>query len=492
MEASSSPKMSQNQNCFYFFLVLLLIALMAARTPIDSDMWWHLRAGEDTLKTGSPILIDSYSFTRFGTSWINHSWLAQVIFYLFYQVGNFWGISFLVVVLAAASMGFTYAQMDGFPILRAFLLVIGSLVAAVVWVPRPQMFSLLLLAVVSWILFLYRFRKINRLWLLPPVFLFWSNLHGGYPLGFFFLAVVLIGDGINQLRFFRVTPFVELKSIARLSGVLLICLPVVLINPNGIQMWLVPFQTLDVEILRNFISEWASPDFHQLYQQPFLWLLLFFIVLQGLAGRKLHPLDLLVVITFTYLGLTARRNYAPFTIAVLPIVSRLLDDIIRQSFTMGRPEEDVKFQSFPNRFKWINLTIIGLLTVFVIAKGYVTAHPVIVDYFERQSYPKDAVRWLEQEKPIGNLFNSYNWGGYLIWSLPSYPVYVDGRTDLFGDQILKDWMKVMNVEKGRQEVLDRWEIKLVLVEADQPLTTILELEGWKRIYQDQIALIYER
>ena len=79
----------QNTARLILAITLLLVFIMAARTPLDSDLWWHLRAGEETLRTGHPVLVDPFSYTRQGSAWINHSWLSQVILALLYRAGGF-------------------------------------------------------------------------------------------------------------------------------------------------------------------------------------------------------------------------------------------------------------------------------------------------------------------------------------------------------------------------------------------------------------------
>src|SRR5690349_5555140 len=74
-------------------VTLILIFLMAARTPLDSDMWWHLRAGEQTWLTHHIVSQDTYSYTRLGVDWINHSWLGQVVMYLLYRAGGYFSLA---------------------------------------------------------------------------------------------------------------------------------------------------------------------------------------------------------------------------------------------------------------------------------------------------------------------------------------------------------------------------------------------------------------
>jgi hypothetical protein len=493
LEADFTDPMNNRQSTFYLLLILLLICMMAARTPLDSDLWWHLRAGQDSLRSGTPVLTDTYSLTRTGITWINHSWLSQVIFYMVYFYSGYWGLSALVTLLAAAGMGLVYYQMDGIPLIRSFLLVLGSLVAAVVWVPRPQMFSFFFIALIGWIVFHYRYHQRSWLWSLPIVFILWSNLHGGYPLGLGFLLLVLLGDVFNHLRCFRVEPLLPWKKIRRYGGIILVSSLVVILNPNGFKMWLVPFQTLDVGILRDFISEWASPDFHELFQQPFLWLLFLFIALASLGGKKIHLADLFLVIGFAYMGFLARRNFGPFALVSLPVISRLTPDFLR--VISGEKEihrnSDSKDVSLKGKSA-VNLAIIALLAIIVIVKGYVTSHPVLVSFYEKQAYPVETVAWISINYPESKILNSYNWGGYLVWKLQTSRVFVDGRTDLYGDEILGEWSRIVNAESGWQNDLDRWAIDLVLIEPDRPLANYLQAAGWHLLYQDPVSVLYGR
>jgi len=108
-------------------LVLLLIFLMAARTPLDPDMWWHLRAGQETWENAAPYTVDTLSYTRAGAVWVNHSWLGQLSLYLSYRWGGFFGVSLWVAALAVLSMAVLLMQMDGPHGLRAAMLSTGGL-----------------------------------------------------------------------------------------------------------------------------------------------------------------------------------------------------------------------------------------------------------------------------------------------------------------------------------------------------------------------------
>jgi hypothetical protein len=92
------------------------------------------------------------------------------------------------------------------------------------------------------------------------------------------------------------------------------------------------------------------------------------------------------------------------------------------------------------------------------------------------------------------MFNSYNWGGYLIWHLyPGYPVFIDGRTDLYDDQFIREYVKVTLAKPGWREVLDQYGVNFILIESDSILAAFLEEGGeWQRIYTGDIAKIFLR
>jgi hypothetical protein len=91
---------------------------------------------------------------------------------------------------------------------------------------------------------------------------------------------------------------------------------------------------------------------------------------------------------------------------------------------------------------------------------------------------------------LGNLFNSYNWGGYVIWALhPDYLSFVDGRTDLFDDEILEEYLLVWTGQTGWQRVFEEWDIQVAMIEVDAPLRDSLIRDGWDLVYADEQAVL---
>ena len=492
----------RRKDWFILVFTLVLVFLASARTPTDTDLWWHLAAGRQTWTTGQPMIVDSFSFTRAGQVWLNHSWLSQVLFYELFQAGGMLAIGSLVAGLAVASMGLVFAQMRGPAIFRAFLIVFGSAVAAVVWTSRPQTISLVLFAFLGWILFQYKWRKINRLWILPILFLFWTNLHGGWALGFLLIGVILGGEVLNHLLRNHSPEVLDWRSMGRLGLWGLAAVPVLAIHPNGLAILKIPFETIGVQALQQTIQEWASPDFHELYQQPFLWLLLAALITFGLSGRKVDGSDLLAVVCFGALGLIARRNFGPFALVASPVLSRYLWKGFRdwqnpESNETGGwgpgLEEPLVAHRRPRWQRVVNLVLVGLFFAAALLKLWVVTSPALVAPVVSAGNPVGAVAYLKEHAGSGHILNEYNWGGYLDWALPGMPIYVDGRTDLFGDELIGEWMQLLQADGNWADRLDDWNVDWVLVKPDRPIVQALAgRSGWAQVYVDDTCSLWKR
>ena len=194
------------------------------------------------------------------------------------------------------------------------------------------MVSFLLTSVVAYILNRYKHNGRYIIWLLPIIMLAWVNIHGGFAIGFILMVAYLFGETANWIINRWQSPLVspeqdelramELRQIGVLALVMVICFLLLPLNPNGIEMWNYPFRTVNIGILQDFIVEWQSPNFHEFYLHPFIWLLLAAITAFGLAGRRADFTDLTLVALFTYLSLMAVRNIPLFALITAPVIVR--------------------------------------------------------------------------------------------------------------------------------------------------------------------------
>jgi len=470
-------------------LCALLVFSMAARTPLDSDLFWHLKTGEDMLALGRPVLSDMLTYTRMGAAWVNHSWLSQIILAMLFRVGDYLALGAWMAVCAVVSMMLVYRRMCAPPLWRLAVVILAAAVTAPVWSARPQLFSLVLLVGLASLLDAWAAGRARGWWLIP-YFVLWSNLHGEYALGLILIGAWGGGELLNHLMKHEET--LPARRLLGLAGWALLAWLAVAINPNGAAMWQIPFQTVGVGALQQAIPEWASPDFHDPAQQPFLVMLAGLLLSLGLSGRRMDGKALAVVTVFGMLALMARRNFGPFALLAAPVLANLGWPVMERAL-QTLPKLNFQSKPLPLRVtRVINLALAGLLLLVGLAKLYTVTHPAVVDHFMRQSYPVGAADWLRFNCLSGQIFSSYAWGGYLELFLPGHQVFLDGRTDLFGDALIREWSAAASGEAGWRETLERYQVTYVLLEPDWPLLRKLERDGWRVYYQDERSVIYGR
>jgi hypothetical protein len=471
--------------------VIILFALLfalATLIPVDTDTWWHLRSGEYTLTHGM-IYTDPFSFTKAGAEWVNHSWGSQILLYGIWKIAGNFGLAIYVSALATAGMYLVYRMSTGSVYLRMFTTVLGAATAAVFWSPRPQMLSFFLSVVILYLLYLHKRRKIDRLWLIPIIMGVWGNLHAGFSIGFIFLLGSIAGEVLGHLfnpNSETVVPWTGVRKLALVTAVSVVAL---VINPYGLKMLAVPFQTVSIGALQNFIQEWNSPDFHQRQTWPFVVLLLGLLGALGASKKRLDWTDFVLSAGTAFMALLAGRNISVFAVVATPVLTEHLDAVLTERGWQIRPVRRIT-----PRMARLNALLVGVVLLGAAAKVLVVLDNKTVLQAQEDLLPVKAADYIRSAHPAGPMFNSYNWGGYLMFALPDYPVFVDGRTDLYGDKFLTDdYLKPATGDPSWREVFQRYGVNLVVVEKDSGLARALRNEpGWKLDYEDKMAVIFTR
>lgn len=464
-----------------------LIFAMATRIPVDTDTWWHLRSGDYTLNEGF-IYEDPFSHTRQGEAWINHSWGAQIVMYGMHELLGDAGLTLYTAVLATAGMAMLYPVCAGNVYLRAFALVLGAATAAVFWSARPQMASFFLSAVVFYLLYRYKREEVDWLWFLVPVMWLWANLHAGWSIGFIFIAGFIGGEVLGHLFAPADERRVPWRGLRKLALVAVIAAAVMVVNPYGPRLLTVPFDTVGIGALRGFIQEWNSPNFQGRETWPFIALLFGLLAAAGMSRLRLDWADFALVAGTAFMALLYGRNIAVFAVPATVALTYYVDDILQERGWVLRPV--TRMSQTQVRLN-VALTAFVLLGVFAYFVSVIT--PATVDEAQRAFLPVDAAEHIAANQPTGPMFNSYNWGGYLLYALPDYPVYVDGRTDLYRDDLLSRYLQAALAQPGWRDILDEDGIRLVVVESGSGLATALREEvGWSLDYEDDRAVIFSR
>jgi hypothetical protein len=243
--------------------------------------------------------------------------------------------------------------------------------------------------------------------------------------------------------------------------------------------------------LQDYIAEWQSPNFHQLHVQLALWMLIALIGVLGVSRKRLALSDFLLLAIFTYLALMAGRNIALFALVAALAMSRHLAPVMaevgaRLGFSGASSASPTRLQA------WFNTAILAVVLLAAFVKVANDALPKTNTDAIAKILPVQAVDYIRQTKPPGRLFNSYNWGAYLLWDLPEYLVYVDGRTDLYNDEVIGEWLQVVRGQEGWQAILDKWDVHVILLEPAAALVGQLPYQGWREVYRDDLAVVYQR
>jgi hypothetical protein len=469
-------------------ITFLAIFAMAARVSVDTDTWWHLRAGQWIIEHHRLLTTDPFSYTRFGAGWHYPGWLVQVNMYWIYKIFGPGGLNLWTAIMVCLAFIFVWKTTEGNSFIRAFTMVFAAAASGVYWAARPYLVTFILTAVYIWLFETLRKNdylsiKKSAIWM-SVLMIIWANSHAGFFAGFLIWGVYFLDALINW--FSKRSDIKVIQGLFRLGLLLVVC---VCINPYGVEMLAYPFKTMGISALQDYIQEWQSPNFHSISVQPFAWLILLVLGSVGLSGRKMLLSDFLLTGGFAYMGLMAGRNIALFGIAAPMVITRHLSPVLD-----GFMESKLGASSLgrvTHRQNILNWGILFLLILAVLVKVSLVFPISANEEVFKKILPVKAVNYIKQTKPEGRLFNSYNWGGYLLWNLPDYPVFIDGRTDLYDDEIIDEWIKVVKGEDGWEETLDEWQVKVILIEPGMRLTSLLGNE-WKLNYEDEIAQVWER
>ena len=474
-------------------IAILGIFTMALRFSIGPDTYWHLRAGEWMLSEGTILKVDPFSLTRLDSEWIYPGWLSQIAMISAYRMMGFPGLNLLTALVVTATFGFVWMTMREGPLLRAFVLLLAATASAVYWSARPHIFTFLFTAVTLWAMARFRRKGSRVIWVIPILTAVWANMHGGFVLPILLIGLEILASSIDillsKLRIATGLGDPSIRKLKVLIGVGLASVVAIALNPFGVNMLAYPFRTVSIGVLQDFIQEWQSPNFHQIEVQPFLWLLLIVLFAMAISPKRPTSIELIHIGVFAYLGFLAARNIAIFALVAAPVLSRHLGAILEN--WIPRRSEGKELSSRLTRP--LNVFLLILIAFVAFIKGALPLSTQFNSDTIADQMPAEAVLYLRENQPAGPLFNSYNWGGYVLWNLyPQYLSFVDGRTDLFDDAILEEYLDVWRGNRGWQEILSKWGIQTVLIETDSPLARELLHEGWMVLHEDDQATVFAR
>jgi hypothetical protein len=477
------------------FIVVFFFLFFTGKSGLlgDGDTGYHIRAGEYIIKTLSIPNVDIFSQHVPIIPWTAHEWLSEVIMALIHKAFGLTGVVAFFGFLLALT---TYLL---FKILRSYntnivlataitILVLSS--SQIHWLARPHLFSFLLMVVSHYLLESWHQDKFNRLYLLPPIMLLWVNLHGGFLGGFILMGAYLIGNIFSMLSTSPASRRVSMQKLRQLEIAMLASVTVCLINPRGYTILLFPFKLVTDTYIMDNISEFMSPDFHQ--WMPFKYLLLLLIAVFCLSRRTVGATELILILVFTNMALYSARYIPLFALITAPYLTRKADEA--SALVTGKVAEFFKTRS--RNLDSIQRRATGYFwpaaAMVIVALAMYSGR--FTHDFDERIKPVAATEFLLKEKIAGNMFNNDEFGDYLIYrGFASYKVFIDGRSDMYGTAILKEYNKIVNFERGWERILDKYRITWIFFDSNSRLSRyLLRDSNWVLIYSDKVADIFVR
>lgn len=455
-------------------------ALVIVLYPIfDWDMYWHLANGREMIHGGQIISKEVFSFTHFGEKFENHEWLAQIIFYFIWQSMGPYGLLGLKLLITAlvVLLGYRTARtLGGQPWLAALLCVFAVLAGWMRYTERPELFSLLNIAFISYILYSYRAKRLSRgiLWLIPLIMVMWNWLHGAvYGLGL--LSLFVAGENIKyffpKLRREATDDQAVLGTLNRCYAITMLAM---LVDPFGLRSYGMFFGLLGGEnsAITDEISEMRPITWSD--YKPFIFLFTWAALLALRHIRRIDVTQLILLFVFGILAVRYSRAVGVTSIILIPIIASLMTITIQQSVS-----------------KLQRLLVTGMM---LLATVFITSYSYIVKFVDKSPHPfgyqlneiflpVGSVRFVQAMGLTGDYYNTGHFGGYLSYSLsPERKIFQFNLHSVFGD--------TYRFVKQPGE-LTRWNVNYAIVGTQEELA-LFPNDHWACIYHDPLAMLVMR
>ena len=425
-----------------------IAGLVAAAQPLsDTDMWWHLATGRETLAHGI-VRTDVFSWTVRGMPISTDQWFGQVILWLSYLAGGWRGIAVLRVLLVVALItlvGLGAARAATRPLALVLGIAPALLLTKAVWVDRPLLLGFVLFAAL--LLLLRDARQRARAWTfiaIPIVIGLWTQVHGSFALGVGLVVIACVEGALSDVTNRRAYIACAFASLA-----------ITLLNPAGLGVWTAPGSHL-LSPPRD-IQEWNVIDVRTPSGVLYVATLALVVACAAL-GPRLALRELVILVPVALLSMTAVRQAPLLAIAAAPLIAQRAEMLLDR-IGLARGERSRTLPPFA-------AATIPLLLVFV-ALFMTPAAP------DEGAYPVAA----RASIPLGDAtLARYEWGGWLIWS--GVPVFVDGRLTPYAGGVIDDYKRIIAAAPGWQDVIARRGVRMLLVVPSDPVAIRAAELGW--------------
>jgi hypothetical protein len=404
------------------------------------------------------------------------------------------------LIMAALALSFTTARRLGGAAAAWPPLIVGTYSFAASMTPRPQLLTYVCFALYLAVLLRFKYERATKpLIVLPLVMVIWVNSHAAYAVG---IALMLVFTACEWLVWAcrpRRDP-AEKRQLVRLTQAACLAVLASLANPELFERWVYPLQVLGMEV-NHIIQEWLSPNFHQSTEQAYLLLVLIFFVSIAYGTRKPDLTELALPLLFVVAGCVSRRHVplavltlVPFTALALArgpsaAVKAFVRSLKPVRWYMARRSAGKELGNVEYALNWL---VAGVIILCLPA--YVHSEQTKVGSHPDRLLVEGAAGFIAAQGLRGNVFNEYGDGGYLIYRLaPHARVAVDGRADVYGDQFLKEYLRVYQGAADWQAKFERLAVDLAVLPLDAPIRQLLLENGrFRELYRDKHYSVLQR
>ena len=448
----------------------------------DEDMWWHLATGRTIAATGTPPTIDPFAVGEVAKPWVAHEWLYELLLYLVHEAGGQPLLVLVPVALAIATAAVLARECAARQVPATFgapALVLALLPTHEFWVQRPHAVSYLFLALLLSDLSAHADGRRRSLLRWVPLMVLWANLHAASVIAPVILGAYVAGTILELPRAADARP-----RLRHLLFVLPLVVAAGLVNPQGPGLYVHALGYTSYGWQGMVIVEWLPPDLRDPRRLAFAVVAVGTLVAAGLS-RKARPGELFALAGLLLMALRHQRHVPLALLAAAPVlaasVPQALGELLGKSFAPREAKE-------PRTA----LGVAHLVTLAGMALGFVLVRwPCDRGLCEEpERFPRAAIAALEAGgDPPGRPLNHYDWGGYLLWTRPGKPVYVDGRTTDIDLERIASYMDAHEVGPGLDATLARDAIGWVLYPPGEALVAALRERGWTERHADPTAVV---
>jgi hypothetical protein len=481
-----------------WLVFFLAIQLSPRRVELlnDGDACWHWLQGAWMIEHRAVLRSDVLSHTRPGAALVCKDWGSEVLWALAGNRFGWSGIVFVAGALIATTVWLLYrqARTEG---AGAWLALALTLLAAWAcsshWLARPHLVTHLFSVLVAWTLRDFDRDRISS-WQaggrLAAWMAVWANFHGGFFNGFVMIALYALGcaasaaTGASSERprlVCKLGVWVALGTVAVAAS---------LVNPNGWRLHAHILNFVRTPALAFSTNEWQPPDLRQPAMYGFAVLLFMIAVVVVKRWSRLRPSDIAMVAGWGLLALRSSRNVAVFAIVTTPVLAEQLTAALgkwRVGWWTRLSARVAAVDAGSGGAAVVSLALVAVLVAM--------SRSWLVTDLPARSWPAGAVKFLRAngDRVRGQMFNEYIWGGYLAQALPGRQVFIDGRNDFYGVNLITEYWNVVHAQAGWETVLQRHDVGWTILPPHAPLNLALPAAGnWSCVYSDEVAMIWGR